>query len=112
MPPDTTERAIIIFVKYPTPGAVKTRLVAGVGPLTSSQLYKACAEHTVRVACRCSSKPEQFTGFNKVVQQALDFQRCCTGVKRRRFGWLMRLRREGTQSSKCWICRCGFGWIL
>lgn len=43
---------VIIFVKYPKPGAVKTRLAADVGPVAATQLYKACAEHTVRAACR------------------------------------------------------------
>ncbi|CAK0762566.1 hypothetical protein CVIRNUC_002970 [Coccomyxa viridis] len=47
------ENAIIVFVKYPTPGNVKTRIAADTGPLAASQLYKSCAEHTLRVACGC-----------------------------------------------------------
>ena len=43
---------VIIFVKYPKPGAVKTRLAADVGPAAATQLYKACAEHTLRTASR------------------------------------------------------------
>ena len=45
------ERAVVVFVKYPTPGNVKTRVAADTGPLAASQLYKLCAEHTFRVAC-------------------------------------------------------------
>ena len=47
-----TSEAVIVFVKYPTPGAVKTRLAADVGPVAATQLYRACAEHTLRAACR------------------------------------------------------------
>ena len=50
----SSAKKIVIFVKYPTPGAVKTRLAADIGPLPASQLYKSCAEHTLKVACRCN----------------------------------------------------------
>ena len=43
---------VIVFVKHPTPGAVKTRLAADVGPIAATQLYRACAEHTLRAACK------------------------------------------------------------
>lgn len=47
------DRVVIVFVKYPTPGEVKTRLARAVGENEATLFYKDCAEHTVRIACRC-----------------------------------------------------------
>lgn len=40
-------RRLLIFVKYPTPGRVKTRLAASIGTEAACELYRACAELTV-----------------------------------------------------------------
>jgi uncharacterized protein len=45
-------RAVIVFVKPPRPGAVKTRLAAGVGDAAAVAVYRACAERAIREACR------------------------------------------------------------
>jgi len=44
-----------VFVRFPTPGKVKTRLAAGVGPVAACAFYRACANYTMQLACRCSS---------------------------------------------------------
>eukprot|EP00967_Tisochrysis_lutea_P137323 scaffold246252_cov20-Tisochrysis_lutea.AAC.1 len=46
---------ICVFVRFPTPGKVKTRLAAGVGPVAACAFYRACANYTMQLACRCSS---------------------------------------------------------
>ena len=44
---------IIIFVKLPLPGNVKTRLARGmIGADGAATFYKACAERTAQVASR------------------------------------------------------------
>ena len=40
-------RRLLVFLKYPTPGQVKTRLAATVGPEAASEIYRACVELTV-----------------------------------------------------------------
>jgi hypothetical protein len=40
--------ALIVFVKQPTPGAVKTRLAEVLGPEKAAELYRALAEEVVR----------------------------------------------------------------
>ena len=48
--------AIIVFVKLPLPGLVKTRLARGVGPVAAACFYRACATHIVRQAAgRCTA---------------------------------------------------------
>jgi uncharacterized protein len=46
------DRAVVVFVKAPVPGRVKTRLAAGVGADAAIAFYRACAERTIREACR------------------------------------------------------------
>lgn len=48
-----TTAVVTVFVKLPRPGFVKTRLAAGVGAEKAAQFYRACAERTVDVICRC-----------------------------------------------------------
>ncbi|BDA42497.1 hypothetical protein COCOBI_03-3870 [Coccomyxa sp. Obi] len=43
---------VIIFVKYPAPGAAKTRLARNVGDVAAAEWYRVCAEHVVRTASR------------------------------------------------------------
>ena len=44
--------ALIVFVRHPTPGAVKTRLAAGVGAEAAALFYRRCAERVVAQAAR------------------------------------------------------------
>lgn len=48
-------RSVIVFVKLPRPGAVKTRLAAGVGDDAAVAVYRVCAERAIGEACRCET---------------------------------------------------------
>ena len=48
---------LLIFVKYPEPGRVKTRLASAIGPERAARLYKALAE---RVVCSVCQGPESY----------------------------------------------------
>ena len=37
--------AVVVFARYPAPGAVKTRLAADIGDDAATAFYKSCAEH-------------------------------------------------------------------
>ncbi len=41
--------ALIIFLRYPEPGKVKTRLAAKVGDKAAADFYKACTEYIIQV---------------------------------------------------------------
>lgn len=43
---------VIIFVKYPAPGAAKTRLAKNLGEIAAAEWYRVCAEHIVRTVSR------------------------------------------------------------
>lgn len=43
---------LIVFLRLPVPGRVKTRLAAGIGPEAASDFYKRCAERIVAEAAR------------------------------------------------------------
>lgn len=47
-------RLILVFVRYPEPGRVKTRLAATVGHTVAAELYRAFVED-ILVACRSAS---------------------------------------------------------
>jgi len=57
-----TAVVVTVFVKLPRPGFVKTRLAAGVGAEKAAAFYRACAERTVDVVCRCERKRELVEG--------------------------------------------------
>ncbi len=40
-------RRLLVFLKYPTPGQVKTRLAAHLGDEAAAEIYRACAELTL-----------------------------------------------------------------
>lgn len=42
------DNAILVFVRHPTPGRVKTRLAAGVGSDGAARFYKRCAEKVIQ----------------------------------------------------------------
>jgi rSAM/selenodomain-associated transferase 1 len=43
-------RVLLVFVRAPEPGAVKTRLAAAIGPAAALAVYRLLAEHTLREA--------------------------------------------------------------
>lgn len=46
-PPGAPHRTLLVFVKYPRPGAVKTRLVPALGPEDAAELYRVLAERVL-----------------------------------------------------------------
>ena len=42
-----SDRALVVFVKHPVPGAVKTRLAGALGQAVAAELYRALAEHVL-----------------------------------------------------------------
>eukprot|EP00803_Ostreobium_quekettii_P010204 evm.model.scf_854.1 EVM.evm.TU.scf_854.1 scf_854:4314-7481(-) len=44
---------LLIFVRLPVPGKVKTRLAGGVGAQDACTFYKCCAEHALKQAASC-----------------------------------------------------------
>ena len=52
----TSTAVVTVFVKLPRPGFVKTRLAAGVGAERAAKFYRACAERTIDVVCRCEER--------------------------------------------------------
>jgi rSAM/selenodomain-associated transferase 1 len=46
-PEGTPPRRLLVFLKYPTPGAVKTRLAASVGARAASEVARSCTELTL-----------------------------------------------------------------
>ena len=51
------EFAIIVFARHPTPGRVKTRLAAGVGPDAAAIFYKECAELVIQECLKSVNHP-------------------------------------------------------
>jgi uncharacterized protein len=49
-PEPLDDPAVLVFVRAPKRGAVKTRLAAGVGEAMALRIYRGLAEHTVRQA--------------------------------------------------------------
>lgn len=49
------DKALIIFVKDPVPGKVKTRLIPAVGEETATAIYKTLLSHTERVCSEVQS---------------------------------------------------------
>ena len=45
--PAKARRQLLIFIKHPTPGKVKTRLAQTIGPETACDVYRACVELTL-----------------------------------------------------------------
>ena len=106
---DDPSASVILFVKYPTPGAVKTRLAADIGSLPASQLYRACAEHTLRIACRCCpSMPAHSVLHYK--RKASQPPRCCAGVQVQLAPSLLRLLRSIRPAMASQNTECACGW--
>ena len=62
---------VIVFVKLPVPGKVKTRLARGVGEEGAARFYKTCAERAVHTASRSAAWPCLFNGMGTVPQLRL-----------------------------------------
>jgi rSAM/selenodomain-associated transferase 1 len=52
-------RAVLVFVRAPEPGRVKTRLAAAVGPEAALRVYRRLAEHTLREAAALAGEGVQ-----------------------------------------------------
>jgi rSAM/selenodomain-associated transferase 1 len=52
-------RAVLVFVRAPEPGRVKTRLAAGIGPQAALGVYRRLAEHTLREAAALAGEGVQ-----------------------------------------------------
>ena len=50
--PEGHDQALIVFARYPKPGAVKTRLAAGVGPDLAVRLYRLLVSKILKEALR------------------------------------------------------------
>jgi hypothetical protein len=60
----TNRVAVLIFLRLPVEGKVKTRLAAGAGDAAACSIYKACAEHIVCEAHRCLSRPSHVRAWS------------------------------------------------
>jgi rSAM/selenodomain-associated transferase 1 len=56
--------ALAVFVKHPTPGAVKTRLAAAIGPEAAARLYRALAEHVLDATTPSPGEYERLVFFD------------------------------------------------
>ncbi len=56
--------ALAVFVKHPTPGAVKTRLAAAIGPEAAAALYRALAEHVLEATTPSTGDYERLVFFD------------------------------------------------
>jgi len=60
---------LVVFVKHPTPGAVKTRLVPVLGAETAARLYRALVEHVLEATSPARGEYERLVFFDP--QQAI-----------------------------------------
>ena len=58
-----SDRALVVFVKHPRPGAVKTRLAASIGPEAAAELYRALAEHVLEATAPAAGEYERLVFF-------------------------------------------------
>ena len=68
-----SERALVVFVKHPRPGAVKTRLAAAIGPEAAADLYRALVEHVLETTTPAPGQYERLVFFDP--PEALDEMR-------------------------------------
>jgi rSAM/selenodomain-associated transferase 1 len=59
-----SDRALIVFVKHPEPGAVKTRLAPAVGAEAAAALYRALAEEVLEATVPRSGEYETLVFFD------------------------------------------------
>jgi rSAM/selenodomain-associated transferase 1 len=58
------ERALIVFLKYPKPGRVKTRLAAALGDEAAAALYRALTEEVLRATVPRAGEYETLVFFD------------------------------------------------
>jgi uncharacterized protein len=56
--------ALVVFVKHPSPGAVKTRLAAAVGPEAAARLYRRLAERVLEATTPREGEYERLVFFD------------------------------------------------
>jgi hypothetical protein len=59
-----SESTLVVFVKHPAPGAVKTRLAAAIGPAAAAGLYRALAEHVLEATTPAGREYERLVFFD------------------------------------------------
>ncbi len=59
-----SERALVVFVKDPAPGAVKTRLAGALGPAVAAELYRCLAEHVLASTTPAPGEYERLVFFD------------------------------------------------
>jgi rSAM/selenodomain-associated transferase 1 len=59
-----SDRTLVVFVKEPRPGAVKTRLAAALGPETAAELYRALAESVLEATTPVPGEYERLVFFD------------------------------------------------
>jgi rSAM/selenodomain-associated transferase 1 len=59
-----SENALVVFVKRPAPGAVKTRLAATIGQEAAARLHQALAEHVLEATTPRAGEYERLVFFD------------------------------------------------
>jgi rSAM/selenodomain-associated transferase 1 len=59
-----SDRALIVFLKYPEPGAVKTRLASALGAETAAALYRVLAEEVLELTVPRAGEYETLVYFD------------------------------------------------
>jgi rSAM/selenodomain-associated transferase 1 len=57
-------RTLVVFVKLPRPGAVKTRLAAAIGPEAAAELQRALTEHVLEATTPRAGEYERLVFFD------------------------------------------------
>jgi rSAM/selenodomain-associated transferase 1 len=77
-----SERALIVFLKHPRPGRVKTRLAAALGGDTAAALYRALAEEVLRATVPRPGEYETLVFFDPP-EAAVEMRAWLPGVRLR-----------------------------
>jgi len=59
-----SDRTLVVFVKEPRPGAVKTRLAAAIGPEAAAELYRALVEAVLEATTPVPGEYERLVFFD------------------------------------------------
>jgi len=59
-----SDRTLVVFLKEPRPGAVKTRLAASIGPQAAAELYRALAEAVLEATTPVAGEYERLVFFD------------------------------------------------
>ena len=96
-----SHRTLVVFVKEPRPGAVKTRLAAAVGPAAAADLYRVLAEAVLQATTPVPGEYERLVFFDPPeARRAL--RQWLPGVS-------LRAQAPGaTGCARCWRARSAF----